>query len=351
MVGIEDVARRAGVSVATVSRALRGLPNVADATRARVEAAAAELHYVAHPHASRLAARRSATVGIVVPKLTSWYHTCVLAAAESVFAAAGLDFLPYVVAGREQRERFAGGLPFRKRVDGLVIVDLPFSAKQLRLVGSRVPTISLGVPSDELASVTVENHSGARMAVRHLVTLGHVRIGLIAGRREEPASAVVAPERERGYRSALEEAGIEVDDALRVAGGFSHRGGAEALARLMSLDDPPTAVFALSDEMAIGAMHTARGLGMRVPDDLSIVGFDDNAVATYLGLTTVDQSVAAQGEVAARLLLDALDDTTPAPASRCLPCRLVLRSTTAPPRDGLVPRRPRAGAHPGLVDA
>lgn len=330
--GIEDVARRAGVSVATVSRALRGLPNVAPSTRARVEAAASELHYVAHPHASRLAAKRSATVGLVVPVLSSWYHSQVLAGAEVVLASEGFDLLPYALSSSAARERFVESLPFRKRVDGLIIVDLPFPDDEVDGVASGgVPIVSLGVADPRFPSITVENHAGSRMAVRHLLQLGHTRIGLVHGLDDDPFLFPIPRERRRGYEDALAEAGIEVDPALCVPGNFNLRGGAEAMARLLSLDVPPTAVFALSDEMAIGAMHTARSLGLDVPGDLSIVGFDDNDVAPYVGLTTVNQSVGAQGEVSARLLLGLVDGK--AAEDQRLPSRLVLRSTTAPPPD------------------
>jgi LacI family transcriptional regulator, repressor for deo operon, udp, cdd, tsx, nupC, and nupG len=335
---IEDVARSAGVSVATVSRALRGLPNVAPSTRDRVMAAAAELQYVAHPQASRLAARRTLTVGLVVPMLGQWFYAQLFSGVEAELAAAGYDVLPYTLAGPGGVDEFLEHLPFRKRVDGLIVVDAPLAEGAAeRITSSGLPVLTVGFREAGASSLTIDNVGAARLAVTHLTGLGHRRIAMIGGIEDDPFHFSVPVDRRRGYVEALATVGVEAEPALVVAGNFSLEGGVEAMHRLLHLEVPPTAVFACSDEMAIGAMQVLRNAGLSVPDDVSIVGFDDHDVSEYLGLTTVRQDVAGLGERAAALLLAALDEDEVAPEPRgethvVHPTRLVVRHSTTAPR-------------------
>lgn len=330
---IQDVAAMASVSVATVSRALRGLPNVAPSTRTRVLEAADALRYVADPHASRLAAGRTCTVGIVVPMFTQWFFTQVVSGAEAVLAAAGYDVLLYNVGGPEGRDRFLSTLPFRKRVDGIIVIDLPLdAAEQGVLAALDLPVVLVGISSDIFASVTIDNVAAGVAATRHLANLGHARIGLISSLPDDPLAFTVPIERRRGYQLALRASGLDVRPELDVPGGFSLQGGAEAMAQLLSTDRPPTAVFAESDEMAIGALKTLRDAGLRVPDDVSVVGIDDHDMAEFVGLTTVAQPVVEQGEVAAQLFLEAVAGDRDGVPHVQLPTKLRVRATTGPLR-------------------
>lgn len=329
---IEDVAREAGVSVATVSRALRGLPNVAPSTRERVKQAAVLLHYVPDPHASRLAARRSATVGLVLPLLGGWYHARLFSGVEAVLDVAGYDVLPYTVSGVQARERFVANLPFRKRVDGLIVADASFEGDAWRRISEaagHVVTVGSAQPSE--VRLTIDNVGASRIVVEHLLSLGHRRIGLIGALGDDPFAFPTPKDREAGYAAALRSWGLGVDPDLLVAGNFSLRGGAEGMSRLLALADPPTAVFALSDEMAIGALQVARDAGLDVPTDLSVVGFDDHDVSEYIGLTTVRQQVVEQGELAARCMLSLIQGAGDVEEHQLMPTRLVVRSTTARP--------------------
>lgn len=331
---IGDVAREAGVSVATVSRALRGLPNVAPTTRERVEAAAARLHYVADPHAARLATRRSATVGVVVPALGRWYYAQLFAAIEAVLDAAGYDVLPYTVADRDARTRFLTTLPFRKRVDALIVVDTSFADPAWARVREAVGTVvTVGAPHADGVALTIDDAGAARDATEHLLALGHVRVGVLAG-DDGVGGSGGAPARVRGYRDALAARSLPYRPELVVSCPPGVAGGHAAMARLLALPEPPTAVFATSDETAIGGLWAAREAGRSVPRDLSVVGFDDHDVAAPLDLTTVRQDVQQQGEAAARAVLERLGDregTVPAPRLIGLPARLVVRGSTGPP--------------------
>jgi LacI family transcriptional regulator, repressor for deo operon, udp, cdd, tsx, nupC, and nupG len=329
---IEDVARRAGVSVATVSRALRGLPNVAPSTRRRVQEVAADLPYVPDPHASRLAARRSATIGLVVPMLGQWYYAQLFSGVEGAVVAAGYDVLPFVVGGEEIRQRFLAAMPWRKRVDGLIVADVSLGDDGFGLlIDSGVPIVTVGVRVDDVPSLGIDNRQAARAAVDHLLNLGHERVGLISSLPDDPFHFTAPVERERGAAEALEARGSKLDDALVVEGNFSFRGGAEAMARLLDAPDTPTAVFALSDEMAIGAMHVARSAGLDVPNDLSVVGFDDHDVSEYVGLTTVRQAVVQHGEQAVARLLERIASPLSPVTHDVPPTEVVVRASTGPP--------------------
>ncbi|MFO7779488.1 MAG: LacI family DNA-binding transcriptional regulator [Nitriliruptoraceae bacterium] len=338
---IEDVARAAEVSVATVSRALRGLPNVAPSTRARVVAAAAELEYVADPTASRLAGGRRMALGLVVPLLGQWYYAKLFSGVEAVATVAGYDVLPFTTSGPGGAERFVRRLPFRKRVDGLVLADAPFDAEQFAtVVRTGVPMVSLGAFAEGVSGIAVDNIAAARLAVGHLTSLGHVRIALIGGSPDDPFRFSVPVDRFNGYQQALASAGLSFDPALVVPGNFSPEGGAEAMQQLLSAPSPPTAVFAGSDEMAIGAMQVARDAGWRVPEDLSVIGIDDHDVSAYVGLTTIRQDVIGQGERIAQLLLERLrSKDEPDEVHELHPTRLVVRRTTAPAPVGASPSR------------
>ncbi len=328
---IEDVARAAGVSVATVSRALRNLPNVADSTRARVERAAADLDYRADPAASRLAAGRSRSVAVVVQLLNGWYSSHVVAGVEAVCAEAGYDTIVIGVGpGSRNRDVLAGSSTIHRRVDAIIFVDVRVSAAELERLSDRsLVVVSVGHELPEIPSVGIDDVEVGRIATRHLLDLGHRRIGLINGSDELPF--VVPSHRQTGFEEAMRDAGVEPDPDLFRPGNFTLQDGADALHTLMELDDPPTAIFAFADEVAFGVMLAAEERGIRIPDDLSLIGVDDHDVAAVVGLTTVHQDVAEHGARAARLVLDQLVERSDPVSADLASVRLIVRRTTAPP--------------------
>lgn len=330
---ISDVARRAGVSIATVSRAMRGLPNVAEPTRSRVLAAAAELSYVVSPSASSLASGRTRTVGVVVPYVTRWYFGQVVAGIESVLRDNGFDLLLYNLGDDRGRSRFFGRLPLRRRVDAVIAISLPLTEPEISAFrGLDVPVAIVGASVPGFAGVRIDDEDGAGAAVRHLLGLGHRRIGLISGRADDRMHFTAPLDRRVGYQRALQAAGLPVDPDLDVVGHWGMDEGAAAMAELLALPDPPTAVFAETDEMALGALRTLRRCGLQLPQDMSLVGFDDHEMASLMELTTIAQPVREQGSMAATLLLDGLERAPDSsPPQLALPTRLVVRSTTGPP--------------------
>jgi len=330
---VGEVAARAGVSVATVSRALRGLPNVAAATRERVLVAAAELRYRPNPNASRLATGRSHAVGVVVPVLGRWYFGQLVAAVAAALATSGIDLIVYTAASPEDRSRLLGdALPLRKRVDGVVLVDVPLQDPDVtRWNSSGVHLVTVGQRTPAFPSVTIDERGAAAAVVRHLVSLGHRRIGLVGGQPSDTGFHFSVPDLRRdGYREALAEAGLRPDARLEFDGDFTIPGGQAATDRLLEGASGPTAVFALSDEMALGVLASARTHGLSVPGDLSVAGFDGSELAAAVDLTTLGQPVASIGADAARLLLEDITGPRSAPTHVVAPTTLVLRGTTGP---------------------
>ncbi|MGW8955935.1 LacI family DNA-binding transcriptional regulator [Streptomyces sp. NPDC055709] len=335
---ITDVARACGVSASTVSRALRGQPGVSQEVRQQIAAVAASLGYTPSRSASSLASGRTLTIGVIAPYVGRWFFGTVLDAAERVLSAAGYDVLLYNVGSAEARKRFFTRLPARKRVDAVLslLVPEPEESAALRSLGVPLATV-VGGPRAGFIVVGIDDRAGATHAVRHLVNLGHRRIGLITG-ASEPMHWTTPVERTRAYHDVLAEAGIPHDAALEMDGGFTVEGGQQAMNELLATSRPPTAVFAQSDEMAMGALRALRLHRLKVPDDVSVVGFDDHELAEVVGLTTIAQPVAEQGAQVARLLLDQLNDRdNPVPVDTRMPIRLVLRDTTSPPN----PRGPQ----------
>lgn len=326
-----DVARLAGVSPSTVSRALSGAHGVSAKTRRRIEQIARELSYVVSPEASGLAGRTTRRVAIVVPETESWFYYAVLCSIEPVLRARGLDLLFYRVTSAADRDEFFAALPARRKVDAVVLVAVPLSPFQLeRLDSMHVPLIMAGSRVEGYSCVCVNEALAARQAVNHLIHVGHERIGLIRIVDPEGQSRQPDAGREAGYQQALEAAGIPFDPGLEVKVDFSPDGGARAMDRLLSLDRPPTAVFAFSDEIAIGALRSLRRAGLRIPVDMSVVSVDDHPMAALNDLTTVRQEVHLLGTRAAQMVVDVLDGA-PAPPTEVLATHLVVRGSTGPP--------------------
>ncbi len=307
-VNINDVALAAGVSTATVSRALRNHPYVAEATRQRILRVAEELRYVANANAARLASGQSRTIGLLAPLLTSWYTSEVVAGVEEVLALAHFDLL-IGTANPLARERiFRGDARFHQRTDGTMLVDVFCSEEGAqKLAELDIPVVVLGEQLRSVTSVSVDNERGARLAARHLMDLGHRRLAVVGGHAHLDVAHNVPTERLEGFRGALSSAGLRLPQQYVEDGDFTIEGGRRAMQRLLALPKPPSAVFLMSDEMAYGAMWALRDEGLQVGTDVSIVGFDDHPVAESVGLTTVRQPVREIGRIGARLMLDALE--------------------------------------------
>jgi LacI family transcriptional regulator, repressor for deo operon, udp, cdd, tsx, nupC, and nupG len=345
---LADVARLAGVSAATASRALNDKPEVAEATRARVLAVAKQHAYVASPAASQLASGTNGRVAVVVPHLSRWFFGALLEGLEARLRRANLDVLLYHVATRRDREDFFERLPARRKVNAVVVLAFPVSEREMeRLAMMGVGIVAAGGQVAAYPYVCIDDHAAARQAVDHLLFLGHHRIAMIETVDPHSPEWITGMGRTTGYHEALTEAGIEVDPELVITVPWGADEGAAAMSRLLGLRVPPTAVYAHSDEVALGALATIRRAGLRVPQDISVVGIDDHPLAALLDLTTVAQPVREQGEAAGQMVVDLMAGAD-VPRGTPVPTRLVVRGSTAPPRpaDGPAPAGRDRGAAP-----
>jgi len=330
------VAAEAGVSLATVSKVLNDRSDVSARTRARVRDVLDEHGY--EPTAHR-GARGRWLVSLVLPALDSPYALEVLRGV----TGSALDVVVCSLADSTATTPWTAQVLAPGRAGTIAVVPELTPTERSLLAGARTPCVVVDptAADPQLPSVGATNRAGGFAATRHLLDLGHRRIGVIGG----PRQVLCSRERVEGYVAALRGRGLAVDPTLVRSGDFHHAGGLAATRALLALPQPPTAVFAGSDEQALGAVDAARQAGLRVPEDLSVVGFDDLPVARWASpaLTTVRQPLADMGATAAAMLLARLDGTPLEQPHVELPTRLCVRATTAPPpgRSG-ARRRPRA---------
>jgi LacI family transcriptional regulator len=336
---IKELARRSGVSIGTVSRALNGYTDVAEETRRRILALAEELDYTPQAAARTLVTQRSHVIGVFLwtgeghPDLQHPFFHEVLAGLKDTLGANGYDLLLFASA---QPGNGFGPHSYLKRcrhhrVDGAVIMGCPPDDPELgRLSRSELPCVGVDMElsGSRAAYVSSDNVDGGRIAVAHLHGLGHTRIATVAG----PLDTRPARDRLRGFREGITSCGLAYRDELVVYGDYYVASGYEATRRLLALDEPPTGIVAASDMMAVGAYRAAREAGLDVPGDLSVVGYDDMVLAAHLhpALTTVRQDKTGLGAAAAHALLRQIDgDDATIPTS--LAVELVVRASTAPP--------------------
>jgi LacI family transcriptional regulator len=309
---IKEVAFKAGVSIATVSRVLNDKGPVAVETRRRILAAIEQLRYVPHGAARSLITNQTNTMGVLLPDLHGEFFSEVIRGIDLAARRSGFHVL---ISGfhSDRAEIEAVLRALRGRVDGLIVLSPDVDAQGLhRNLPETLPVVLLNTPVDGAAfgamafdAINLDNHGGAFAMVRHLAGLGHRRIALIRG----PEENADARERLRGYRDALRAEGIEPSDALELGGDFSEESGHRAGQRLLALTPRPTAVFAANDSMAIGCLFALREAGARVPGDVALAGFDDIPIARYLtpSLSSVHVPIAELGMRAMERLLHAVE--------------------------------------------
>jgi LacI family transcriptional regulator len=327
------VAARAGVGVATVSRVLNGRAHVSDATRERVLEAIRTLNYRPSSIARNLSLGRTLVIGVVVPFFTSPSAVERLRGIVSAFEGSPYDLALFDVESADRQRRAFDLLGRGDRADGLLVVSLvPPDEELARLQAARIPCVLVDAPHATLPSVLVDDVTGGALATRHLIELGHRRIAFIGDKPPDRFRFDSSRDRTDGYEGALARAGLERRPEYIREGTQSRHLARSIAEELLRLPEPPTAIFAASDTQALGVLEAARGRGLRVPGDLSVVGFDDVEVASYVGLTTVRQPLAESGRRGAQLLLQALRGEPLSARSETLPLDLIVRATTGPPR-------------------
>ena len=325
-VTLDQVADAAGVSPSTVSRVLNRSAKVSEAKRRVVEETVARLNFQLNPLARGLALGRSMSIGVVTQAMDSPFYGEAMRGVED--ALDGTGFMPLFISGHWSEPVEARCLQMlqARRVDGVVVLHGRLSDEELMRVAQRVPVVVTGrrLQGPQLLSFSVADFDGAAQATQHLLALGHRRIAHLSGPDNHPD----AMERLAGYRHALEQAGVAFDAGLVVQGELHEQSGALVMQRLLDTARPFTAVFAANDQMAFGAQLALRRSGLRVPQDVSLVGFDDLPVSAFMmpPLTTVRQPARDIGRIAVQGMLALIEGRTPDLAAPAL--QLIVREST-----------------------
>jgi DNA-binding LacI/PurR family transcriptional regulator len=335
---IRDVAQRAGVSLATVSRALNGSPLVNAETRQRIVEAAGELEFAPSLSARRLSLGKTQTITVVTSFLTRPQAAERLRGIDAELTDSEFDLVIYNVETIEKRNQYFQTLPLRQRTDGLLVVSLPPPAEVVsRLERADIPIVFIDAHEHTagLPRVMGDDLTGGRLATEHLLGSGHRHIGFIGDEFANPFGFTSSRDRFDGYERALTEAGLTPaigDVALGAHGRYEAR---DLAARMLSQADRPTAIFAASDTQALGVLAAAQDLGLHVPDDLSVIGYDDIEACDFVGLTTVRQHLFESGRQGVRMLMaEIAARTAPSPSVVIHPEIVRRRTTAAPGKEG-----------------
>ena len=324
-VTIQDVAKAAGISVSTVSRVLNGKVDVAEETKDHILAVIDELGYTTNLAARSMRSSKKFVVGLIMPDIAFPYALEIMKGVNRAIAESEFDLLVYTTgdvkkSGRAFHEKKYVSLLNSSITDGLVVVA-PVSEDY----ASDAPIVSIDpvMKNPNYPSVYATNYQGVMDGMEYLLSLGHRRIGFISGRAELES----ANRRLRGYRDALEKAGITVEEELIASGDYTTVTGKICARQLLSLANRPTAIFASNDQAALGIYEVAEEMGLRIPQDLSVVGFDNIPESKYIGLTTVDQFISEMGYVATQMLIKLINDPPLDEETYKMKTRLVVRTS------------------------
>jgi LacI family transcriptional regulator len=348
-VTLKELAARARVHTSTISRVVNNDPRlrISSATRARIEALLQETQYRPNGVARGLKLRQTLALAVVIPDVTNPFFAALFRGIEDAAAPLGYNVILCNTDGSAQRQRSHLHSLHGRRVDGVILASATIRDPDVRWLRHQgIPHVLVNRFSEEKADAFVgsDDFLGAQIATRHLVSLGHERIGHLAGL----SNASTARRRRAGYLSALQEAGIEADPVLVAESGFVEDGGARGMEALLSLPRPPTALFAVTDMTAVGAYRAARRLGLRIPEDLAVAGYNDISLASRLspGLTTLHVPIHEFGRVAAGLLFEQFERGAEAVEQVVFSPELIVRGSTVAGADSDA-GRPAAAAGPG----
>lgn len=307
MITIKDVAKRAGVAISTVSRVLNDQDRVSQETRDKVKKAADELGYVKNSIAASMKTGSTKLIVVAVPDLINEYYTDVIRGVEQTAVKHGYYTIVFTTQESPEKEKELFEGKFGKIIDGAVIVPAHPDVDFLRKINKPVVVVDRYVPGCHLDAVMINNYKGARMLMQNLLDHGHRRIAIVNG----PENFNVGKERGEAYRDALSENGIEISEEYIKSTTWYSEAGYEAMQELMDLEQPPTAVFAANNLLCIGCAEAAFNRGMKLGQDISLVGFDDSAFAEYIqpGITVVRRATSRMGVIGAEKLLDKLQNS------------------------------------------
>jgi DNA-binding LacI/PurR family transcriptional regulator len=325
---IYDVAELAGVSISTVSRVLNTPEQVNEATRTRVLAAIDQLNFVPKAEATARARKGMGRIGVLAPFFTYPSFVQRLRGVATALTGSSYEMVIYNVESAVRRDGHLATLPVTRRIDGLIVMALPLESKAAqRLVAHELEAVLIEFAHPLFSSVEIDDQSGGQMVAHYLLERGHRRCAFV-GDSDVPIYALhTSDERLEGYRQGFREAGLELPECYMRRAPHGMEAARQQTHALLDLPEPPTAIFSPSDMQAMGVLKAARERGVKVPNELAVVGFDDVEIADYIGLTTVRQPLEESGRVAVDLLLARLADRTRPIQRVTLPLTLVRRET------------------------
>ena len=346
---IRDIAQLAGVTPGTVSRAINGSPLVKEKTKSRILKIAKELDYSPNLTARRLSIGKTFAIGVVVPFFTRPAVSARLDGVVSILSNSQYDLVIHDIASPKQRSIGFQDVLRQERIDGALIISMPIVHEDIDYFKhSKVPIVFIDRKHPDLAdydSIIIDDVLGGYEATKYLIKLGHKKIGFIGDitglltkpetnilEQDNPFMSTASRDRYAGYKNALSEAGIPVSPDYYGEDQYGYREARELAFQMLRLDDPPTAIFSASDIQAFGVIQAARNLGLSIPEDLSVIGFDDIPAAEFMQLTTTRQLLFESGYKGVEILLQAINGDREEHITITLPTELVIRNTTAPPR-------------------
>ena len=329
MSGIVEIAKRAGVSPATVSRALRGMHHVNERTRSKIIEAAQQLDYPIRPDLlPQSASTRTNTIGVIAPFISRWYFSQALAGVEQALREAGMDLLLYNFAQVDARQRVFQQKKLIGKVDGLIVISLPPTEKEFdQILGLGIPVSLLGISNDRCSTVSIDDVKGGELATQHLIDKGHRDIAIMVGQNSYNFNFEVSNQRKEGFLNILNHNGIKFNPAFEIVADFDSHTAELATTEFLARKKLPTAIFCESDEMAFGAINAIRKKGLRFPEDISIIGYDDHEFSATVGLTTISQPVQFLGQLAASQIMARIGKPETPLAQMKVPTSLLVRSS------------------------
>lgn len=328
MATIIDIAREAGVGVGTVSRVINGRDRVSPETRQRVQAVIDRMDYAPNPSAQSLSTGRSSAISVILPFISSPSVTARIGGVVDALGNTDREMIVHIVESAEQRKKALRTITSGVKPAGVVVISLPLEAEDVqRFKGLGIPVVAVDVALDGVPSITVDDVAGGYLATSYLIEQGHREIAFLGDVDDQGLGFRSSVNRQRGYSQALTDHGIQSRAELIRTGPFGRVTAHEMTRDLLALSNRPTAVFAASDVQAFGVLEALSAHGLSVPDDMSVMGFDDIEMAPFLGLTSVRQPLVESGKIGASTLLSALDG---GPADNVeLALTVVERSTVA----------------------
>ncbi len=328
MTTIRDVAERAGVSIATVSRVLNKQVSVSPTTRVKVEKAIDELNYQPNYLGRNLRRAETKIILVILQNISNPFYSKVVEGIEDLGHKHGYNIMICNTDSESERERSYLDLLVNRLVDGVILMEPEIDSQELAQIGNDFPVVQCCEYKEgtDVPHISIDNVAAGYTAVNHLIKLGHTRIGMISGYNR----LLSAMQREKGYKKALEDAGIEYNQELIKYGSYGFTGGLRATKELLQMQNAPTAIFAISDITAIGAIRAIKEEGLRIPEDIAVVGFDNTSIASMYDpqVTTISQPRYDLGKISMEMLLELIKNETVSTREVYLEHELIIREST-----------------------